>query len=168
METDAYTEAAKQVASGDLQNVKLYDVSFYTADGTYLSVSDQAKVSIHFKETIPIETTQNVAVLHFEDTGTQLPTITDVQMQEENQMTDLSFDTEGFSIYAVVTWTESMDLDGKSYAIVSINDGKAPVKHAALMATPHGSGQARQITHSISAFPEMHACIYPVNRNRYT
>lgn len=139
VETDAYTEAAKQVASGDLQNVKLYDVSFYTADGTYLSVSDQAKVSIHFKETIPIETTQNVAVLHFEDTGTQLPTITDVQTQEENQMTDLSFDTEGFSIYAVVTWTESMDLDGKSYAIVSINDGKAPVKHAALMATPHGN-----------------------------
>lgn len=140
-ETDAYTKAAEQVASGDLQDVKLYDVSFYTADGTYLSVSDQAKVSIHFKETIPIETTQNVAVLHFEDTGTQLPTITDVQTQDENQMTDLSFDTEGFSIYAVVTWTESMDLDGESYAIVNINDGKAPVKHAALMATPHGDSK---------------------------
>ena len=37
-------------------------------------------------------------------------------------MTDLSFDTEGFSVYAMVTWSETLDLDGQSYAIVNINE----------------------------------------------
>lgn len=141
---NTYTAAAERVATGEIRQVKLYDVSFYTADGTYLPVSDEAKVSFHFKETVPVESRDNVAVLHFEEDGVKLPSITDVAVQEDNQLTDLSFDTEGFSVYAMVTWSEEMNLDGKSYAIVSINDGAAAEKkHAALMgyASPKNSNR---------------------------
>lgn len=49
---NTYTAAAERVATGEIRQVKLYDVSFYTADGTYLPVSDEAKVNFHFKETV--------------------------------------------------------------------------------------------------------------------
>lgn len=141
---NTYTAAAERVTTGEIQQVKLYDVSFYTADGTYLPVSDEAKVNFHFKETVPVESRDNVAVLHFEEDGVKLPSITDVAVQEDNQLTDLSFDTEGFSVYAMVTWSEEMNLDGRSYAIVSVNDGAdAKKKHAALMgyASPKNSNR---------------------------
>lgn len=141
---NTYTAAAERVATGEIRQVKLYDVSFYTADGTYLPVSDEAKVNFHFKKTVPVESRDNVAVLHFEEDGVKLPSITDVAVQEDNQLTDLSFDTEGFSVYAMVTWSEEMNLDGQSYAIVSVNDGAAAEKkHAALMgyASPKNSNR---------------------------
>lgn len=141
---NTYTAAAERVATGEIRQVKLYDVSFHTADGTYLPVSDEAKVNFHFKETVPAESRDNVAVLHFEEDGVKLPSITDVAVQEDNQLTDLSFDTEGFSVYAMVTWSEEMNLDGQSYAIVSVNDGAAAEKkHAALMgyASPKNSNR---------------------------
>ena len=71
---------------------------------TNLPVSDAAKVTFHFKETISIESQHQVAVLHFEEDGVQQPDITDIAVQNNNEMTDLSFDTEGFSVYAMVTW----------------------------------------------------------------
>lgn len=89
---------------------------------TNLPVSDAAKVTFHFKETISIESQHQVAVLHFEEDSIQQPDITDIAVQNNNEMTDLSFDTEGFSVYAMVTWSETLDLDGQSYAIVNINE----------------------------------------------
>lgn len=137
---NTYTAAAERVATGEIQQVKLYDVSFYTADGTYLPVSDEAKVTFHFKETVPVESRDNVAVLHFEEDGVKLPSITDVAVQEDNQLTDLSFDTEGFSVYAMVTWSEEMNLDGQSYVITSENFLKGRDTHGVMMAAM-GTGE---------------------------
>lgn len=118
---EGYVEEANRVASGSLQELKLFDLSFYTAEGSYLPVGDNAAVSMYFKETIPAENAEQVAVLHFEEEQVALPTLTEIQVEEENGLSSVSFDTVGFSVYGVVTWTEAMDLDGKSYAIVNID-----------------------------------------------
>ena len=78
---EGYVEEANRVASGSLQELKLFDLSFYTAEGSYLPVGDNAAVSMYFKETIPAENAEQVAVLHFEEEQVALPTLTEIQVE---------------------------------------------------------------------------------------
>ena len=60
-----YVDQAEQ-AVGAMANIALYDISFYTADGTYIPVSDNAKVSMAFVNS-PVDVEAEIQVLHFKE-----------------------------------------------------------------------------------------------------
>ena len=63
-------KSAKEAVSGTLESAAYYDISFYTSDGSYIDVSDKAKVSFDYNDKVPINvtpdnTSSRVGVLHF-------------------------------------------------------------------------------------------------------
>lgn len=122
-EDDSYeelTRQAEEALSGQPEQIVLYDVSFYRQgeEGEeYLPVSDQATVSFRFKETVLEESSGEISVLHYEqeqETPVALETV-EIQKDENDALTDLTFRTEGFSVFAVVkvgaTYEEATDID---------------------------------------------------------
>lgn len=125
-EDDSYeelTRQAEEALSGQPEQIVLYDVSFYRQgeEGEeYLPVSDQATVSFRFKETVLEESSGEISVLHYEqeqETPVALETV-EIQKDENDALTDLTFRTEGFSVFAVVkvgaTYEEATDIDVKN------------------------------------------------------
>lgn len=135
---------------------------------TNLPVSDAAKVTFHFKETISIESQHQVAVLHFEEDGVQQPDITDIAVQNNNEMTDLSFDTEGFSVYAMVTWSETLDLDGQSYAIVNINENSTKWKPEIISAAMMDQVSNQTLTSSVCSVMQIGSEYYISSNDQFT
>ena len=136
---DQYAAMANQVMQaipGAVAQVTLLDISFFDAAGSYLSVSETATVSICYPGSVPDPS--QVKVFHFVD-GVPVE-LTDVFCQpistlslrnEAPAQTVLTFQTEGFSVFAVVnvledasriTLTDPATLDGNAYYIVSNNN----------------------------------------------
>lgn len=97
----AFAELARKKLNSEIPDLKLYDISFYTPEGEYIEVSDDARVSIRFKTDLT-ELNGNVGVLHFAGHGAQLLRLLEVESDDEDQLTAVTFDTEGFSVVAVV------------------------------------------------------------------
>ena len=135
---------------------------------TNLPVYDAAKVTFHFKETISIESQHQVAVLHFEEDGVQQPDITDIAVQNNIEMTDLSFDTEGFSVYAMVTWSETLDLDGQSYAIVNINENSTKWKPEIISAAMMDQVSNQTLTSSVCSVMQIGSEYYISSNDQFT
>lgn len=141
-EYENLTEKAEETIDGQTGDIMLYDISFYTVDNEYIPVTDEAMVSFVFKEAMISQNGEELAVLHYEETGiapVQIENVV-VETDENDIMTSVAFQTEGFSIFAMVKivpadlvsltrLTEITDetvanLDGRQYAIVS-NRSKA-------------------------------------------
>lgn len=125
IETDEDYEAlaiqASESVEGNAEEIILYDVSFFTADREYIPVADTATVIFTFKESLIVQNDAELAVLHFEE-GTEVPkqlATVSVEVTAAEQVTQVSFETEGFSVFAVVSVTSSSvrNLSG-DYAIV--------------------------------------------------
>ena len=120
---------AEEAVGQPVTDILLYDISFYTPDGEYLPVEDSATVSLRFKEAVFPEGTGGVTVLHYAEDGDLPVTLdsVDVERDENDAPAALTFQTEGFSVYAVVTVTDGdyqritdvKDLAGQSVAILS-------------------------------------------------
>lgn len=131
----AMAEQIRQSVTDTVRQMTLLDISFYDAAGEYLSVSDTAQVSICFTEAA--FGGGEVKVFHFVDgTPVELENVsvsyTATAAEEETGavQTQLSFETEGFSVFAVVEVIDTSDrvtvldpaeLAGNSYYIVSNN-----------------------------------------------
>ncbi|GAB6159557.1 SpaA isopeptide-forming pilin-related protein [Howardella ureilytica] len=139
-------KSAKEAVSGTLESAAYYDISFYTSDGSYIDVSDKAKVSFDYNDKVPINvtpdnTSSRVGVLHFTN-GTSdavdvknLVTDNDKVNNNNNnnnnvisktddkgdKVTSLDFNTEGFSMYAVVNVTDYNSIESGPYVIVNTN-----------------------------------------------
>lgn len=110
-EEDSYRELvwqAGETAARETTGVALYDISFYTQSEEYLPVSDAAVVSIQFKEPLPASQAEYIEVLHYED-AEELPEAletVDVVRGENEEVESVTFQTDGFSVYAVVTLSD--------------------------------------------------------------
>lgn len=132
----AMAEQVRQAIPDAVSQVTLLDISFFDAAGNYLPVSETATVSIcypsdalrsgqvkvfHFVDGVPVELTrvncEPIAMLSMED--------------DSPAQTMLTFQTEGFSVFAVVnvfedatriTLTDPVTLNGNAYYIVSNNN----------------------------------------------
>lgn len=132
---DTLTEQAQQAVFGQTEQIVLYDVSFYVNGENgeeYLPVSESAKVSFQFKDAILQEPQGVLSVLHYEqEQGTPVPLMTvEMETDENDTLTALTFETEGFSIFAMVKVYANQQyeeievaddtvLDGNSYLIIS-------------------------------------------------
>lgn len=139
---------AEEAVGQSAAEILLYDISFYTTEGEYLPVEDTATVSLRFKETMFSEGTEGVTVLHYAEDGDLPVTLesVDVERDENDAPAALTFQTDGFSVFAVVTVTDGgyeritdvENLDGKSVAILS-NGAKY-----AMMAEKNSDGKGRK------------------------
>ena len=101
-------------------------------------MADTATVSIRFKETV-LAQSGDVSVLHY-DSDTEAPVALEqvaVELDEDTALSGLTFQTEGFSVFAVVTMTAQQsatpdvtDLNGKTFAIVCLSNGPYAMQHS--------------------------------------
>lgn len=117
-EDDLYDELAQQAndaVDGTAEEVVLYDVSFLTADDEYLPVAETATVSFRFKEQLITPTdTSEVTVLHYSE-ETDAPVVLETlktALDEDEALQEITFQTEGFSVFAVVTVTPATGTSG--------------------------------------------------------
>ena len=155
-ENGSYTglvEQAQQVVEGEIARIQLYDISFYTRNQEYIPVNDRAKVTLRMAENM---TPDNMVVLHYEETEEAPVIIKDDSTEQqvivsattntfsaepaENMNTVVSFETEGFSTFAVVevvsgiyeaevldvhySFRGTIGASGKTYMIFSYRDIK--------------------------------------------
>lgn len=157
-------DQAAEAAGGDVEQVLLYDIGFYAENEAgelqHLDVTDSATVSLLLRDAVLPETPGSVSVLHFAGDSqppVRLENVTVTQQTPEaapatfsltrsseataeteaETMTVLTFDTEGFSVFAVVKVNSSQavgevtvtddtiaNIDGKSYVIVNYNKNR--------------------------------------------
>lgn len=150
---ETLTEQAESAVDGKIDEVHFYDISFYAAyedGGEYISVSDSAIVTLTFKETTLSQESSSVSVLHYEEIGTEPVVLDTVSLVSgtSNDQEILTFQTEGFSVFAVVTVvgsgeltrstiTSTDELDGNSYIIISYTGTYA------MMATESNNGMLK-------------------------
>ncbi|MDO5154005.1 MAG: hypothetical protein Q4D50_11710, partial [Eubacteriales bacterium] len=105
-EEDRYSQLEQQAQdaiAGTLTQIVLYDLSFYTGEA-YLPVEDSAVVTITFLQGQLSEPAEQVTVLHYaqEEAAPVALREVEVQRDENEELSGLTFQTEGFSTYAVV------------------------------------------------------------------
>ena len=143
-DSEGYAAMAAQIeeaVSENIEKLTLLDLSFMV-DGEYHSVSDNATVTLCFDGDIFAD--RQVKVFHFTENGpTELnstATTFSTASPDENIQTLLTFDTEGFSVFAVVEVNNSpgytfnkvnnIDINNLSgdYWIVSANNGQYAIE----------------------------------------
>lgn len=157
-EEENYAEMRNQAESAmpGTADIQLYDISFYTAEEAYIPVSDTATVSLRFKENVLAEAAGQVAVLHYEEEA-ELPVALEyvvVAQSETDGVEEVTFQTEGFSVFAVVKVlnrlnypkaTEADLVDGASFYILSHNS------RYAMMAADAASSSNRRHAEAVTS-----------------
>lgn len=159
---DSYDELSRQAADAVIGNsvqALFYDISFYTNDGEYLPVSDNASVSIQFKETVLTEETGDIVVLHYEEDSGALVEVgeVEVELDANEDLSALKFATQGFSVFAVVKVqsTDVTGLDGRKFVIANLNSSR---KYA-MTSTPN-EDSSRLTAKSVSVLEEKGQAVY--------
>jgi len=128
--------------ASQIHYIKLLDISIVDKAGADVPLDAPVDVKIRLldkgadksAESVP-ETT---SVVHFGEKPEVL--------QSTAEGDAVSFKTEGFSVYAVVTVEQLADLDGKTYGILNTQGGTSPTG-SAMMSTASGKGlQAKATT----------------------
>ena len=98
-------QQAKGAVDGELRQLVLYDLSFYTGEEEYLPVEDSALVTISFKQEVLSPSAEQVTVLHYsqEDAAPLALSEVEIQRDENEALSGLTFQTEGFSVYGVAS-----------------------------------------------------------------
>lgn len=92
-----------EAVSGEVVSICFYEIGFRTQAGAYLPVSEEARVTIRFLKPLQ-ESGEAVTVLHYAE-GTEEPIVLNevaVQRDENDALSELTFQTNGFSVFAVV------------------------------------------------------------------
>lgn len=97
------TRRAEEAVEGEAAEIVLYDISFYTAEEEHIPSADTATVSIRFNAQV-MHQRGNVSVLHYAseaEAPVPLEQVT-VELDEDTAVSALTFQTDGFSVFAVV------------------------------------------------------------------
>ena len=95
---DGYVEQAAETIDSDVEDisyVRLFDINLYGPDGEKLEPTGPVDVKIRLKDVEKVEETTQI--VHFAGEE-ETPEIVDAEIRGK----DVSFETEGFSIYAVI------------------------------------------------------------------
>ena len=125
-ETDAYedyidrTAENLEVGYSDIRYARFFDISILK-DGEEIQPKAPVNVRIELAEGLGSE----AKAIHFGDETKELKSeVTDTE--NENMESAIVFETDGFSVYAVVELDSISSLDGRSYGIMNTKDGSSP------------------------------------------
>lgn len=96
---DRLDAANGEIKTALIKDFKLYDISFYL-DGEEIQPNDTVDISISFPSESPTEDTE-VKVFHYVNDKATLPKVQ--ECKTENGVLTADFETESFSLFAVVT-----------------------------------------------------------------
>ena len=111
---DYYDQALEAIQNNTDKNVELtearfFDITFYTNDGE-VEPTGPVNVSIKYRKAIEVESKDDVHVLHFDDNDNAAPQIMDIETDGRgDKVNEVSFETDGFSVYAVIGTGETGD-----------------------------------------------------------
>ncbi len=116
--------AGKVVTDGTVGDIKFFDIGFNTAKGEYIHVEDTAQVIIEFKDSV-LAGKGYTHVLHYNDEGK----VSDIaglskMCDKRGRVESVSFDTEGFSVFAVADVVPLAETEADlyiSYANIDLN-----------------------------------------------
>ena len=119
---DTYrAQAEDTIAAGGLSWIRLFDISI-EVDGKAIEPAAPVSVQINYHEAIEQEQNTEVNTVHFEGSR-ETPKLLDTEAEgSENTTEQVSFETDGFSVFAIVgTVIEKTVLasDGKNYHITA-------------------------------------------------
>lgn len=109
-----YDQALETVQNETDKEVKLtdarfFDITFYTEEGE-VEPTGPVNVSIKYRKSIDVESKDDIHVLHFDDNEEAAPAIMDIETSGRGDMVnEVSFETDGFSVYAVIGTDEAGD-----------------------------------------------------------
>lgn len=98
-------EQTEEVVGRQAAQIDFYDISFYTQDGEYIPVTDNATVTLHYKTGF-LADAYEVNVLHCKADNDEPELLESVMGADDNGINELTFRTEGFSVFAVMTLAE--------------------------------------------------------------
>lgn len=85
-----------------LTDARFFDITFSTEAGE-VEPTGPVSVSIKYRKAIEAESSDDVHVLHFDDNDNAAPQVMDIETDGRGEKVDeVSFATEGFSVYAVI------------------------------------------------------------------
>lgn len=96
-------QQAEEAVDGELRQLVLYDLNFYSPQEEYLPVEESASVTITFRQEVFSASGEDLTVLHYDrESGTPVA-LSEVEVRrDENQgLSGLTFQTEGFSVYGL-------------------------------------------------------------------
>lgn len=101
-------EQAEAVVGSPAAQIAFYDISFYTTEGEYIPVTDNAAVTLDFKNGNLTEN-QEIVVLHYELDNAEPTILENIVMgaDDSGSITSVNFPTEGFSVFGIMALAES-------------------------------------------------------------
>lgn len=104
------TAAALGIEEGSVDYIRLFDIKV-VRNGEKIEIAAPVEVKI----TLADAESSDLSVVHFADGEESGDIVAGVNLDGQT----VSFEAEGFSIYSIVSSGETIDLDGKSYAIIN-------------------------------------------------
>ncbi|MBR4462544.1 MAG: hypothetical protein IKS51_08205 [Erysipelotrichaceae bacterium] len=124
--TEAYEEYIDltaenlEVENGDIEYARFFDISILK-DGEEIQPKAPVNVRIELAEGL----NSYAEAIHFGEETEKLDSeVTDTE--NEDMESAIVFETDGFSVYAVVQISSVSELDGNSYGIMNTKDGSSP------------------------------------------
>ena len=118
-------ETAEAVGStpDGLTHVRMFDIRILNSAGEKIEPAVPVQVQITYVDPVEIDSEQPIQVVHFSEEGTEVLD-PETNRGEDGTVDEFRFEAGSFSIYTIVSFGATTNLDGKTYALVSWLGGK--------------------------------------------
>jgi len=112
---DLYDQALETVQKEteeevEITHARFFDITFYTEEEDNIEPDGTVNVNIKYTKALTVESTDDISVLHFDEKKEE-PQLMEIETagSTDARVDEISFDTESFSVYAVIATTETGD-----------------------------------------------------------
>lgn len=117
---DYATQTAEALNAGTdtFSHLRMFDITIRDSYGNKLEPAGPVEVQINYVGDA-IEDEQEVKVVHLADAGAEV--IDPTAEGNDGAIDEVTFTADSFSIYSIVAWKQTANLDGKKFAIVHLS-----------------------------------------------
>ena len=153
---EAVQKDAEKKSSDDIEttiddsSVRMFDITILNEDGDEIQPNGDVSVSVQYKKAVKVSADAKMKAIHFDEKNEEVKVLTPETKADtsdtEKKVHEVKFDTNGFSVYAIVgteegtTFTDgNLTADGDGYHITVSYDADAEIPEGAVL-------DAREIT----------------------
>ncbi|MBP3469121.1 MAG: hypothetical protein J6K26_06350, partial [Lachnospiraceae bacterium] len=104
-------------------SAKMLDISILAEDGTEIEPEKEVNVEIVYHDSLSVQEDEGIKIIHLTDAPEVIEP--EVKINENGDVEQLSFQTDSFSVYSILSSGKTEDLDGEAYAAVLLKSGKS-------------------------------------------